>query len=324
MNDLRPVLSAIKKNQRFIIAAHHNPDADAIASCLAVAVFLKKIGKDVLVVNEDPVPDWLTFLPSSKLFKKAADIKPRAYDAAIVLDCGDIQRIGGVANLLVKDKPLVNIDHHVTNTLFGSVNCIMGVASSTCEIVFELIRAAKVPLSKELAVLLYAGIMTDTGSFRYENTSPRTHAIAAELMAFGINAAVMEHKLYVGIPVQDMKRFTEVIHGARLYMNDSVFCLMLKDKVVKSFSPSFDLKERLFGFLRAIDGIKVVVLLTEVSPQETRVNLRSPGDFDVAKLALKFDGGGHRKAAGAKVYGDLNKAEQDIIGAIGAQMKGKG
>jgi len=166
--------------------------------------------------------------------------------------------------------------------------------------------------------------MTDTGSFRYENTSARSHAVAKELMAFKFSAARMHDRLYPGMPVADMKMFTDLIHKARLLDGNRVYCVMLSKKAVNRFSKSFDLNEKLFGFLRSIEGIEVAVILTELNPGETRINLRSQNNFDVAALAQGFNGGGHKKAAGCKIYGPLAKAQKIICRAIHQQLRPTG
>ena len=316
MGNYNEVLKAIDRHQKFLVTTHHNPDADAVSSALAMALFLKSLGKKVSVLNEDACPEWLEFLPGTSMFKKVGDIKKVDYDAAIVLDCGDLGRVGGVKKFIQDNKPLINIDHHVTNDKFGSVNVVETKASSTCEMIFDLLKQAKHPLNKNLAVLLYAGIMTDTGSFRYENTSAHSHAVVEELMAFKISAADMYARLYVGIPVGDMKLFTDVIHKAQLVDDNKVYCVSLPKKVTERFSKRFDLKEKLFTFLRSMEGVEVVVILTEVSSKEVRVNLRSQKDFDVARLALQFNGGGHKKASGCKIYEPLKQAQKTILSAI--------
>jgi phosphoesterase RecJ-like protein len=316
MSAYKTVLNVIRRHQKFLVASHHNPDADAVSSALAMALFLKSLGKQVSVLNEDACPEWLKFLPSTSLFKKAGDIKKLDYEAAIVLDCGDLSRVGGVKKFMQDGKPVVNIDHHVTNDSFGTINVVQPKASSTCEMVFDLLKEAKQELNKNLAILLYAGIMTDTGSFRYENTSAHCHAVAEELMTFKFSAAQMYDRLYVGIPVVDMKLFTDVIHNAQLLDENRLFCVSLSKKLAAKFSKSFDLKEKLFAFLRSIEGIEVVAILTELSSKEVRVNLRSQNDFDVSALAQQFNGGGHRKAAGCKIYDTLPKARKIICAAI--------
>jgi phosphoesterase RecJ-like protein len=224
--------------------------------------------------------------------------------------------VGGVKKFIQEGKPLINIDHHVTNTGFGSVNVVCSQASSCCEMMFDLLKEARYPLNKNLALLLYAGIMTDTGSFRYENTSAHSHAVVEKLMAFKFSAAHMYDRLYVGMPVADLKMFAEVIRKARLLYGNRVYCVSLSKREAEGFSKSFDLKEKIFTFLRSIEGIEVVVILIELNPKEVRVNLRSQSHFDVASLAQQFDGGGHKKAAGCKIYGPLSQAQKIICSAI--------
>jgi len=316
MGNFSAVLKTIRSHKNFLVTTHHNPDADALSSALSMAIFLKSLGKKALVLNEDPCPPWLKFLPRASWFKKAGDRQRVDYDAAIVIDCGDLERAGGVRKFIQPGKPLVNIDHHVTNDKFGSINVVRPRASSSCEMIFDLFKEAKFPLNRDLAILLYAGIMTDTGSFRYENTSSYSHAVVRELMAFKFSAARMYDRLYVGIPVGDMKLFTQVIHSAQLSDGNRIYCVSLSRKEAARFSKSFDLKEKLFNFLRSIEGIEVVVILTEISAREVRVNLRSQNSFDVARLAQQFEGGGHKKAAGCKIYEPLARAQRTICSAI--------
>ncbi len=321
MSSYKNVLDIIRRHQKFLVTTHHNPDADAVSAALAMAIYLKSLGKKVRVLNEDTCPEWIKFLPGTSMLKKAGDIKEADYEAAIVLDCGDLGRVGGVKRFIQKGKPLINIDHHVTNDTFGSVNVVRPKASSTCEMMFDLLKEAGHPLNKNLALLLYAGIMTDTGSFRYDNTSAHSHAVVEKLMAFNFSVAGMYDRLFVGIPAAEMKRFTDVIHKARLLDGNRVYCVSLSKKEVDRFSQSFDLKEKIFSFLRSMEGIEVVVILTELHSKEVRVNLRSRKDLDVAALAQQFDGGGHQKAAGCKIYKPLARAEKIICLAIHKELR---
>jgi phosphoesterase RecJ-like protein len=316
MRSYKIVLNTIRRYKKFLVTTHHNPDADALCSILVMAMFLKSLGKQVHVLNENTCPGWLKFLPGTSMLKKASDLKKADHDAAIVLDCGDLKRVGSVQKFIQKGRPLINIDHHVTNDKFGTVNVICPQASSTCEMIFDLLKEARHPLNKNIAVLLYAGIMTDTGSFRYENTYAKSHAVVEQLMAFKFSAARMYERLYTGIPVTDLKRFIDLIHSARLLENNRIYCVTLTKKDAGRFSKSFDLKDKLFTFLRSVEGIEVVVILTELGPKEVRVNLRSQNSFDVASLAKAFDGGGHKKAAGCKIYEPLHQAQTTICRAI--------
>ena len=316
MNFYKNVFNVIRRHQKFLVTTHHNPDADAVSSALAIAAYLKSLGKKVQVLNEDPCPEWLKFLPGTSMFKKASDIKRVDYEAAVVLDCADFIRVGGVKKFIQEGRPLINIDHHVTNDRFGSINVVQPKASSTCEMIFDFLKEARYPLNKNLALLLYAGIMTDTGSFRYENTSAHSHAVVEKLMAFKFSTAHMYNRLYVGIPVADMKILSDVMNKAQLLDGNRVYCVSMSKDVADSFSKRFDLNEKLFTFLRSVEGIEVVVILTELSPKEIKVNLRSQKDFDVASLAQQFNGGGHKKAAGCKIYEPLLLAQKTICAAI--------
>ncbi|MBF0491113.1 MAG: bifunctional oligoribonuclease/PAP phosphatase NrnA [Candidatus Omnitrophica bacterium] len=315
MSTLNKVWSEIKKHKSFLIVTHHNPDADAACSALAMAMALKSLGKKTLVLNEDKLPDWLEFLPHSKNFHKKLPTTICDFDLAIVLDCGDFERTGGVAKCIA-GKKMINIDHHISNDNFGDINLVFPKASSTCEILFDLFKEAKIKMNKDLAKLLYAGIMTDTGSFRYDNTSAKTHEIIAELMKFKISASDLYQRLYVGIPSKEIKGFIDVIHSAELLFNNKVYCVMLPLKVTNGLSKGFDLKEKIFGFLRSVEGIEVVVIFQELSSRQTRVNLRSQNYMDVAKLASQFNGGGHQRAAGARVDWGLVESKKKILAAV--------
>ena len=321
MKTFNDVLRVIRRHKKFLISCHHSPDSDAAASALALALALKKMGKSAVVVNEDRLPDWLKFLPHTKLFKKASDVKLFSYDAAIVLDCGDLARIGAVKKFLIPGKPVINIDHHVTNDRFGSVNCVIAKASSTCEVLFDILAEARVPVDKNMALLLYTGIMTDTGSFKYENTSAHTHAIAAKLMAFGLKAPDLHEKLYPGLPVRDMKLFSGLIHEAELVLGQRAYCVCIPKRTAEGFSKGFDLKEKVLTFLRNVKGIEVVAILNELNSGTTRVNFRSQDKVDVAVLAQQFDGGGHRKAAGCKIYTSLAVARKKVLAALAKHLR---
>ncbi len=207
------ILQIFKAHQRFLIATHVNPDPDALCSQLALAEYLKQLGKTVHVVGEEKVPQRFLFLPSARTVKAVTSKTHLDYDVALVLDCGELDRIGKVAALIQKDKILINIDHHITNDFFGQVNLVASKSSSTCEIIYTLLKKAGVRLTKSMALHLYAGIMTDTGSFRYENTSPTTHAIAGELLKSGFSAYDLYRRFYESIPLNDVRHFAKILSG---------------------------------------------------------------------------------------------------------------
>jgi|CXWL01.1.fsa_nt_gi phosphoesterase RecJ-like protein len=310
------IINVIKKNKRFLITTHVNPDADAIGSALAMAVVLKSLGKSVVVFNEDVVPGWLGFLPRTAWFKRPVDIKTVDYDVAIALDCGDASRIGNVRGLLRKGKVMVNIDHHKTNDSFGNVNLILPKASSTAEILYELFSKMKIRWSKELAMLVYAGIMTDTGSFRYDCTSARTHHIVGDLLDHGVSPQEVYTKIYDVVTVSDLRIFMQIANNVEFILGGKIACLELSKKDLAKFSNGFDVRDKVFAWLRSAEGVEVIVIFNEVGKSRTRVNFRSKGNFDVAKLASRFQGGGHAKASGCTLELSLQESRKKILQEI--------
>src|SRR3989338_11316890 len=310
---LKKILDTIKKNKTFLISTHVNPDPDALASELALAIHLKAQGKQVYIVNEAPVPARFLFLPGIRRIRALSKNLKVPYDVAIVLDFGDLERAGRVKKIISPDKPLINIDHHVTNDAFGSLRWVYPKASSTAEVLFELFTYTRARITRDMAILLYLGIMTDTGSFRYESTGPRTHAIVSELLKFKFSISVLYRKLYESVPLNDMEMFTKVVSHFDSLLGGKVICVELKRGVVARFSQDFDLRDKIFGFLRTIKGVEVVFILTEDGRKKTRVNLRSQGKVNVARLAHHFNGGGHHRASGRLIENKIQGAKRKIL-----------
>lgn len=310
------LLEEIKKHKTFLLTTHQNPDPDALCSELACAIFLKKLGKKVYIVNADEFPVRFSFLPNQtwiKTFKKGARIK---YDAAIILDCGDLARIDRVQELIDPAKPIFNIDHHVTNTRFGQLNWVNPKASSTTEVLFEIIKRAGVPLNDELAYHLYTGIMTDTGSFRFENATATTLQIVAELRKFTFSADQIYKDVYESMPVKDLKMAAQIVGNMDLLFSGKVIALELRKKDLAEFSKQVDVRDTLFKFLRMIKGVEVVVIFTEVKSNQTRINFRSSSYVDVARVASFFGGGGHIRASGGMIDASIPQARIKVLKEI--------
>ena len=321
---LKQVSTALKKYKNFLITTHTNPDADALASCLAMSVFLRSKGKGARVVFAENVPAWLKFLPhgsSVKKYKRGERVK---FDAAIVLDCGDIKRPGVVTELLKSPQAvLINIDHHVTNTNFGDYNWVAPGSSSTSEILFDLFQANSFIPTRAMAILLYAGIMTDTGSFRFENTSAHTHAVVALLMRQKFSVPEMYHRLYEGVPIQNLNDFVRILNQVQLLPGNRVAHVALREELIQQFSKRFDLRDKIFTFFRSFDGVEAIVIFTQLKNGQTRVNFRSQKILDVAQLAKQFGGGGHARASGCTLNEPLNSVRAKILSAIRKKLPWK-
>ena len=313
---LTKIADLIARHQTFLIATHINPDPDALASMLALTKFLRSMGKRVYPVTAEPVPSRYTFLPGIGAVRPVRAGRVIPYDVAIVVDCGDFGRIGPVKEALREGGVLVNIDHHVTNTKFADVNWVVPSASSTSEMIFDLLRHLGVALTRDVATLLYVGIMTDTGSFRYGNTTGRTHEVVAQLMSFPIPVQKLYTRIYETIPLDDIRNFTRLVSRFDFFYDGQVVYLELTPRILKKFSAEFDLRDKIFRYLRAIKGVEVLVILTAEGKNKTRVNFRSQARVDVAQLAYRFHGGGHSRASGCLVSADLATAKERVLAEL--------
>lgn len=313
---LPQVKKIIAQSNSFLISTHVNPDPDALCSALVVVEYLQKLGKKAVVVCDEAVPQRFDFIPGIKNVVSFEQIKNEKFDGVVIVDCGDFERIGRVKSLIFKNVPIINIDHHITNTKFGTANIIDAKASSTAEVLFHYFKEVKFSLSPTIAFNLYTGIMTDTGSFRYENTTAQTHQIVGELMKFSLHPDQIYRDVYEGLPLDDLRRFSQLISRFEVLHHGRVIVMNLSKKISNAFSDEFDLRDALFKFFRSIKGTDVFVIFSEAEKNKTRVNFRSSGKVDVAKLSQQFNGGGHRLASGCTVDLSLTKARTSVLSAL--------
>ncbi|MBF0485757.1 MAG: bifunctional oligoribonuclease/PAP phosphatase NrnA [Candidatus Omnitrophica bacterium] len=317
------MIKALKRYKKIAVTMHVNPDPDAVSAALVMALFLRAQGKKVRLLNESVCPKWLDFVPRISLYEQFDEKKHASFfpEALVVLDCGSLDRIGSVADLASKKGvKIINIDHHVTNTRFGDYNLVKVQYSSTCEILFELLKQAKARLTKDIAILLYLGILTDTGSFGFDCTHAHTHEVIAELLRFQFSVSDLYRRVYETMPKHDLKPFLSLMNRLELFSDERVACLTLNKKEAACFSEDFDLKDKIFTFLRSVRGLEVIVILTEQDKKKTRLNFRSRGAFDVARLAEKFQGGGHKKASGGFIDENLTRAKARVLLAIEKEL----
>jgi len=233
------------------------------------------------------------------------------------LDCSGLSRCGKVARL-AGDKPTLNIDHHISNCRFADVNWVDSGASSACEMTYSLYKAMRQPINKEAALSLYTGIFTDTGSFRYPNTSAFTHRAAADLLRYKLDVARVYKKTYEDIPFACVGVLNKVLATVKRDASGRIAWLYLEKRLYQNLAAGFDLTDYILGIARAIKGIEVAALFRESleRPGYVRVNLRSQGKVDVNRIASSFGGGGHRTASGCTVKGSLVSVSNAVIREI--------
>ena len=349
---IKRIASALKRYQSFLIASHINPDGDSIGSQIALALLLKKMKKKVVIINESPVPWTYQFLPHSKMISKFKTTKslraiakqsdevvarPRTYQflphrnmiakiqnpkskiqnfqAAIVLDCGNLERAGKIISLISKCKILINIDHHSDNTEFGNLNWVDKEASSVAEQIFSLSRILKIPLNKELATLLYTGIATDTGSFQY-HLLPTTHKIIATLISRGAVPEEIAENVYHNLSFNSLKLFGLALATLKESRHHQICWMKITKEMYRKTKSSVEDTDSFIDFLQQIKEAKILFILKELSKNKSKVSFRSIGKIDVQKIAKKFGGGGHRNAAGAVLNESIEEAEKIILKAI--------
>jgi phosphoesterase RecJ-like protein len=312
------VLREIRRGERFAVVTHENLDGDALGSLVAMHAVLRALGKDAVMViapEEFPLPPEYGFFALDGLLTEVPeDLDERT---AIFLDCGNLDRNPLAA--LREAEPLLNIDHHHDNTRFGTVNHIVEDACCTAEIVWDLMPCLGVPLTPAIAEALYVGLVTDSGRFSYENTTPRSHRMAAELIEAGVDVGGIYRRIYEGVPFAKLGLLARALSNCRRYDDDRLIVAVLSREDFSATSAEDSYAEGIVDHLRAVRGAKVAALIREISSGghsgERKVSLRASDDeVDVSAIARTFGGGGHRRAAGFS--SELSTAE--LIDAIRA------
>jgi phosphoesterase RecJ-like protein len=304
-----------------LMLGHVHPDGDVLGTLLALGLTLERAGWSVTYAGPDPVPEVLAFLPGSDRWQ-VWRVPPRRFELIVLTDCPDDERTGG---LLVGGRSpagqVLNIDHHPDNRCYGTINWIDPAAAATGEMVFDLIGALGRPLTPEAALNLFTAIHTDTGSFRYSNTTPRTFRIAAELVACGADPALVSDRLYQRRSRQTLGTLGEVLRRVRVTGDGQVAWLTVPRDMA---SEAFMAAEDLVTYPRSIEGVKVAVLLREEADGLVKASLRGKGDVPVNRIAHRFGGGGHENAAGCTLRGTLDEAAAALLVAVEESLRGQG
>jgi len=310
MEKLDEIAQIIRKQKDLAVVSHIIPDGDAIGSILALGLALDSLEYNVQLINPDGVPKIYTFLPGSDLIRSRFLYIP---ETVIFLDCSDIKRIGNLRNFVAKAKRIINIDHHVSNTFFGDINYVDTKASATGEIIYHLINTLKGDLDTEIATCIYTAIVTDTGSFQYENTTIKTHLITADLLAHGVDLGTVRRFLWESTSLKSIKLLTEILKTLEIDDTSQIAWIYLPYKVFQKFGANPEYVEGMVNYPKSIEGVEIGIFFKEIEPGKIKVGLRSKTKVDVNKLAQKFGGGGHKRAAGCTVEAPLEEAVKIVV-----------
>jgi phosphoesterase RecJ-like protein len=304
--------------ERFLVISHVRPDGDAYGSTLGLALSLRAMGKDVQVVNSDGLSPLYEFLPGSKGFLEKHPA-PEPDRAIIAVDCADLRRLGPVFDQW-KRAPDVNIDHHISNGGFAKLNLIDAESPASAQILFEIISALKWPLTPDIAANLYVGLMTDTGSFRYRQTSVRTFEVAARLVAAGADPTDLAEACYHSYRPERLLLTAEVFQAIHFTGDRRVAWFTLTQEMYARSGAIPDETEGLIEHLQAVKTVEVAFLLESLPEGLTRASMRSRGKVDVQKICQEFGGGGHRLAAGLRTKLDPATLEKKLLELIAKQL----
>lgn len=318
--DARHIAAAIQARQRFIISSHSRPDGDSIGSSLAMAFALRAIGKHADVVHADPAPGPLMQFPGVPEIQVANAVPADAdYDAAIIMECGDLARTG-VAGL---DRFFViNIDHHPGNTGYGDLTWFDSTAAALGEMIFELVQMIGAPLSREVATHIYLAILTDTGSFHYSNITPRTFAISEACLDAGVDPVAVARNVYDSNNMGRLKLFGSVLSAMQIDPTGRIAIVYLDHEMARAAGGTYEDTEGLINLPLTVKEILAVVFFKQVEGEEYRVSMRSKGEIDIGAVAKEFGGGGHKNAAGCTVTGPIDGLQRTFIEKIEGAIRG--
>lgn len=302
-----------------VITIHTQPDGDALGGLLAMSRYLRKAGKKTCPTwgEEIRIPTHYRWLPG---IDEIVDFSHcNGADVLITLDCANEHRLGLMEDRMIKFKTIINIDHHVDNSGFGTINVLDFNAGATCEIVYKLLKLMQADIDSDMATQLYTGIVTDTGRFQYQNTTSETLRIAADLVDLGAVPNLIFEKVYENVSFASLQLLALVLERAEFVKNTGLFYSYILDSDLKETGASMADSEVFIDYLRAAKEADVVAIFKETLEGKLRISLRSKGTIDVGTIARMGGGGGHRNAAGVTLDKTIDEAVEWINNRINAQ-----
>jgi phosphoesterase RecJ-like protein len=315
------LMRRIRQGNRFLLTSHVNPDGDAIGSELGLARMLRRLGKGAVVWNRDATPALYRPLPGSDRIHTGEELPagfPDVFDSIIVLECPSPDRTGLEKHL--EALPVINIDHHLGNQHYGTINWVDSAAPAVGEMVYRLAQGLKVAIDPETASCLYLTLVTDTGGFRFSNATPAAFEAAASLVREGAQPEQVSQWLYESQQLAVLRLLGEMIQTIQLHQDGRVATGRLTRAMFEKIGASPGDSEGLIDHVRSIAGVEAVALIREREDGTHKVSLRSRGEVDVEKIARHHGGGGHRNAAGFVLEGEGEALREQVAGALAAAL----
>lgn len=309
------ILDVLRAANSICVVGHIRPDGDCVGSQIGLTLALQAEGKQVACWNQDPMPQKYRFLDRDGIFQT-----PRRgwkFDCVVATDCASFERLGQAGPFLARRKPLINIDHHESNTRYGDLNWVSPREPSTGELVYRLLKVARWPITPRIADCLFTAVSTDTGSFQYATTRPGTFHVGGELVTRGADLAKISNEVYESFPLSRARLLKHVYSRFKLAHNNRIAWFWLKQADLARTGANTSDSEGLIDHIRAIEPVVVAVVFEEMEPALTRISLRSKSArVNVNEIAAQFGGGGHPAAAGARIPGDPASVQRRVLAAI--------
>lgn len=311
---IQNIVTEISRCTSFLVTSHEGPDGDAVGSSLALAAFLRKIGKDVCVHLQDPVPELYAFMPGAESVQ--AHIPDRDFDVAFVLDIGELRRAGKEFCAFSRIGKIINMDHHLGCEPFGSHNLIDSTAAATGVLVYRIANAFGYQFDLDAAICLYVAIITDTGSFRYSNANQEAFTIAGEMIACGINAWDVAEQLYENQPRKRLELLARCLPTLEVIRGGMAASVTVTLAMYAQSGADAELTDGFINYPRSIRGVEVSIFFRQMEERKFKVGFRSKGKVNVAAFAADLGGGGHHNAAGCTVDGDLDEVKSRVYALV--------
>jgi phosphoesterase RecJ-like protein len=308
------ILRSIHGGSFALVTTHARCDGDAIGSLLAFGRFLGKLGKKVDMVVDDPVPSQYGFLPGVELVRIGPESVGTGYDLVVALDSASLDRLEGIADALPHGVPVVNIDHHGSNSRFGTVNWVDVESAAVGEMIFDIVARREELFDYDIALNLYVSIATDTGRFSFSSTTSRSHRIAAELMRFGLKPSEVSRHVYADKTIGELSLHTKCLATMQFSPDGRIaWARLTRDMYERTGSKPRDSQEYVEA-VKAVRGVEVAILFRETEQQgQVKASFRATGVLNAAEIAALFGGGGHARSSGASIEGNAEEAEKRVL-----------
>ncbi len=311
---LKKIAKRLRRANNIAIFSHLNPDGDALGSAFSMKYVLEAIGKQCTIYLEKPMPDKFDYLGNDYVI--ADENTQSCADCALILDCGEYQRLGKCENMCRKIPCVVCVDHHKTGDDFGDFYYNEPDSAATAQIVYKLATLLVKKLPIKACEAIYTGISTDTGHFKFSNVSPETFLIASKLLAYGIDHRKITTIIYDTVKREKMIFLGAAVEKVKLYHDGRVAVLECYGDFLEKFGLTYDDVEELPNIPLNLEGVEVAVLVKDRDENSRRVSFRTKDVIDVSEIAQKFGGGGHKAAAACVISGNIDEEIKNVLNAV--------